>query len=64
MDKVAEKPDATDKSQESWELSEPESRSKHEKKKVTARYVQNLWKKVETGSDHIIFICLQQLYLT
>ena len=44
MDKVAEKPAPTDKSQESWEFSESESGSDHEKKKVTARCVQNLWK--------------------
>ena len=45
MDKVAEKPAPTDKSQESWEFSESESRSDHEKKSDgETRCVQNLWK--------------------
>ena len=63
---VAEKLAATDKSQESWEFSESESWSNDENgamgKLVASKIQRILELKAENG--HIIFVCLQQLYLT
>ena len=66
---VVEKPAATDKKQESWRFSESESWSNHEKvvtgKNVASRNQKSQRVlKLEAGNGHIIFICLQQLYLT
>ena len=68
MDRVEGKPAATDKSQESWEFSESQSWSNHEKEmtgKPVASRASKLQRipKLEVGVD-LILTCLQQLYLT
>ena len=69
MDRVAGKPAATDKRHEKCEFSESESWSNHEKE-VTGKPVEprnsGTSESSKAGSRkwHIIFICLQQLYLT
>ena len=69
MAEVAVKPAATDKSQEYWEFSESESWSNHEKEvtgKLVASRNSGNSENSRAGSrinGHIIFICLQQLYL-
>ena len=68
MVEVAGKLAATDESQESWDLSESESWSNHEKE-VTGKLLHPEIQKVQgilklEAENGIIFICHQQLYLT
>ena len=69
MVEVAVKLAATDKSQESWKFLESESWSHHEQevtgKRVACRSSKNQGiLKLEAKIGHIIFMCLQLLYLT